>query len=141
MKAERRRPGDTRTRAALAELKQLVRQRYPDATFAVRRGEDDPDCIHLVATVDVEDGGEVIEAVVERLMEIQIEQGLPIFVIPLRPRESVLAMRRDAEEARGRPAQASPSQPRGSAGATWSSKSGDERLGNGDETGEDEGRR
>ena len=96
MKVERERPIDARARAALTELKKLIRKHYPEATFAVRREEDDADCIHLVTAVDVEDGGEVIEAVLDRMMEIQIEEDLPIFVIPVRPRERALEQRPEA---------------------------------------------
>jgi hypothetical protein len=91
-------PRDARTQAALKELQGIVKQHYPEATFTVMRSQDDPAAIHLVTTVDVEDRGEVLDAVMERMMELQIAEELPIFVIPIRPRERMLAIRRAAAQ-------------------------------------------
>jgi|SRR5689334_22852055 hypothetical protein len=70
--------------AALRELQGLIRERYPDAIFAVSHGVD-PEGVYLMTTVDVDDTDEVFEVVVARLLEIQIEDRLPIYVIPTRP--------------------------------------------------------
>lgn len=78
---------DARTRAAISELESIILARYPEATFHVERGPDDPQAIHLVTTVDVEDRTDLLELVVDRQMEIQIEDGIPIFIIPLRTPE------------------------------------------------------
>src|SRR5436305_349516 len=75
---------------ALDELQRMILQHYPDATFAVSRGEDDPKSIHLNATVDVEDTDEVLDVVIDRVLDLQVEEGLPIHVIPLRPIGRVL---------------------------------------------------
>jgi hypothetical protein len=77
------------------ELEALILQRYPDATFRVTRSPDEPAVIHLLATVDVEDTDTVLDAVVERMMDLQIADGLPIYVIPVRPPERVLALRNE----------------------------------------------
>jgi hypothetical protein len=82
-----------RIRQALDELQTMIRRRYPDATFRVARGMDDPQAIHLVTTVDVDDQDAVLDLVVDRMMELQIAEGLPMFVIPVRPAARVLAMR------------------------------------------------
>ena len=82
-----------RARSAVDELEALILDRYPDATFRVTRGPDDPETIHLLAMVDVEDTDAVLDAVVDRMMDLQIEGGLPIYVIPVRPPERVLALR------------------------------------------------
>lgn len=87
MTDEQERLMDPRTQAALTELKGLIKQRYPDATFHVTRSQDDPEAIHLVTMVDVEDRGPVLDTVMDRMMELQIEDELPIFVIPIRPRK------------------------------------------------------
>jgi hypothetical protein len=87
-------PRDARTQAALKELQGIIKQHYPEATFTVTRSQDDPAAIHLVTTIDAEDRGEVLDAVMERMMALQIEEELPIFVIPIRPRERMLAIRR-----------------------------------------------
>jgi hypothetical protein len=91
-------PMDPRTQAALRELQRMLREHYPAATFQVRRGTDDPASIHLVSTVDVEDTDTVLDVVIDRVMELQVEEGLPIHVIPLRPIARVLALRQKAKQ-------------------------------------------
>ena len=70
-----------RIQAALAELRELVLQRFPAATFTVYRG-DDPDGIYLTPVVDVEDLDEVIDAVLRRWVDMQVYEGLPVYVVP-----------------------------------------------------------
>ena len=85
----------------LSELKGLIRGRYPEATFAVGEG-DDPEGIYLRATVDVDDRGEVIDLFLDRLVDLQVEEGLPIFVVPTRTPErnaAILAEQQDATAA------------------------------------------
>jgi hypothetical protein len=84
---------------ALEELQGLIQKRYPTATFAVSRGEDDPESIHLVTTVDVEDTDAVLDVVIDRVLQLQVEAGLPVHVIPVRPIERVLALRQQAKQA------------------------------------------
>jgi hypothetical protein len=73
-------------REALAELQALISNRYPEAVFSVSEGED-PEGIYLAATVDVDDRGEVIDLFLDRLVELQVVEDLPIFVVPLRTAE------------------------------------------------------
>lgn len=80
---------DEPTQNAIEELKGLISQRYPGATFEVVEGED-PEGIYLLATVDVEDVEEVLDVVLDQLFTIQVERGLPIYLIPLEPLERVL---------------------------------------------------
>jgi hypothetical protein len=90
------RPADElarRVQSALDELQSLVLARYPDATFRVVHSPDDPAAIHLLAMVNVEDTDAVLDVVVDRMMELQIAEGLPLYVIPVRSPERVLAMR------------------------------------------------
>lgn len=70
--------------AAITELQDLIRRRFPEAQFSVELSPEDPDILHLVTMVDIEDADVVLDAVVDRMMEIQIEEELPIFVIPVR---------------------------------------------------------
>jgi hypothetical protein len=86
-------------RQAVDELQLLIRQRYPDATFSVVRSPEDPRIVHLMTTVDVPDTTEVVDAVLDRVLALQIEERLPVHVIPVRPRERVLAMLRAEQEA------------------------------------------
>jgi hypothetical protein len=75
---------------AIGEIKELIRTYYPEATFIVGPGEDPPG-IHITATVDLEDTDEVVNVVVERLLEMQVEEGIPLYPIIVRPIERVLA--------------------------------------------------
>jgi hypothetical protein len=82
-------------RHAVDELKGLVQERYPQATFHVTRSPEDRSVIHLVTTVDVPDTTEVVDAVLDRVLQLQIDENLPVHVIPVRPRDRVLAMARE----------------------------------------------
>ena len=65
---------------ALDELKRLILDRFPTATFDITHG-DDPCGVYLVAMVDVEDIDDVIDAFLDRLVIMQIDEGLPIYVM------------------------------------------------------------
>jgi hypothetical protein len=92
MSSARRIPFGACEELAIDEIRCLILQQYPAATFAVQRGQDDPEAIHLLVTVDLEDTDAVPDLVLEHMMELQIEQGTPIFVITARPTERVSAM-------------------------------------------------
>ena len=79
---------DPRIQAALEELRGLIRQRFPAATFTVTHGEDIAG-IFLTAIVDVEDLDEVIDPIVSRIVDMQVEEGLPVYVVPEWPLERV----------------------------------------------------
>jgi hypothetical protein len=90
-----------RMQQALEELQGVIRQHYPTATFAVSRGEDDPEAVHLTTTVDLDDPDEVLDVVIARLLELQVEEQLPVYVIPVRAPERVAALRRALAQATG----------------------------------------
>ena len=73
-----------RVQAALADFERLIRDRYPEATFEVTHGGE-PDGIYLTATVDLEDTLDVLDAIMDRLLEVQVDEYLPVYVIPVRP--------------------------------------------------------
>ena len=81
---------DERIAAALAEFQELIRVRYPDAIFEVSE-RDDPPGVYLKVIVDLEDTDAIIDLVIDRMLELQIEHELPVWVLPLRPVERVLA--------------------------------------------------
>jgi hypothetical protein len=89
MTNEDQRVFDRRVQDAVRELQQMLLQRYPDATFEITPGPDDPESIHLIATVDVEDSDTVLDVVIDRLLALQVEERLPVHVIPVRPSERV----------------------------------------------------
>jgi hypothetical protein len=83
---------------AVQELKRMITARFPQATFVVEEGVD-PEGIYLVTTVDIADTDEVIDLVGDRLVALQVEEGLPVYVTPLRPIERVAAELREREHA------------------------------------------
>jgi hypothetical protein len=69
---------------ALSELQELIQQHYPQASFTVSQG-DDPEGVYLRVVVDVADTDEVVDTFIDRLLYFQIEERLPIFVVPVQP--------------------------------------------------------
>lgn len=98
---------DARTRAAVDELSALVREHFPTASFAVAPSEADPSVTHIIATVDVDDPDEVVDLVIDRMLELQIDEGIPVHLIPVRTPERVAALR----ERQRRPSQTLPAVP------------------------------
>jgi hypothetical protein len=87
-----------RMQEAVEELKQLITARFPQAAFAIEEGFD-PAGVYLIAIVDIDDTDEVIDVVGDRLVELQVDEGLLIYVTPLRPIERVIAELRSRETA------------------------------------------
>jgi hypothetical protein len=75
---------------AIAEMQELILAHYPDATFEIALGED-PEGTYMTVTVDVEDTDEVVDVVVARNLDMQVEEGIPLYVIPVRPIERIMA--------------------------------------------------
>lgn len=82
---------------AIAEIKSLIRQGFPEATFSVGPGED-PVGIYLVAEIDLDDLGEVNDLFLDGLVDMQVEEMLPLYVIPTRPIERTREMIRRERE-------------------------------------------
>jgi hypothetical protein len=78
-----------RMKEAIDELKGLITARFPQAAFVVEEGFD-PEGVYLLTTVDIADTDEVIAVVGDRLVELQVDEDLPIYVTPLRPIERVM---------------------------------------------------
>ena len=74
-----------RLQRAVDELQHLIRRVDPLATFQVAPG-DDPTGTYVLATVDVADTELVMDAYRDRLLTLQIDDGLPLYVLPLHPR-------------------------------------------------------
>jgi hypothetical protein len=79
--------------SALTELQGMIQSRWPEATFVVSEG-DDPEGVYLDAVVDIDDPDEVMDLVVDRLLDLQVEQQLPVHVVPVRPLARALEMTR-----------------------------------------------
>lgn len=74
---------DPRLDRAIAELEQVIRDHFPSTTFEITEG-DDPHGTYVWATVDVEDTDEVMDVVIDRLLEWQVDEGLPLYFVPTR---------------------------------------------------------
>ena len=68
----------------------MIAARYPTVAFEVSRGHDEPRNVHLTAVVDVDDTDEVLDLVIERVVDLQTEEGIPVHVIPIRTPERLL---------------------------------------------------
>jgi len=78
-----------RLQCAVDELQHLIRRVDPLATFQVAPG-DDPTGTYVLATVDVADTELVMDAYMDRLLTLQIDEGLPLYVLPLHPRSQAM---------------------------------------------------
>lgn len=81
-----------RIREALDELRGIIAGHYPEATFEVQRGEE-PAAFWLVATVPVDDRYDVIDLFLDRLVDLRVEEGIPIFADVRRTPEREAAVR------------------------------------------------
>ena len=84
---------DSRTHEAVSELKAVISSRYPDARFELTRASDDPTNYNLVVTVENVDPDDVGDLVIERVVEMRVEESIPIHIMPIQsghgfPRES-----------------------------------------------------
>jgi hypothetical protein len=80
---------DAKMQQAVSELEQTISQKYPSASFAVTRAADAPNIIHLVTTVDVDDPDEVADLVLDRVVALVADEGIPLHVIPVRTPERI----------------------------------------------------
>ena len=80
-----------RTRQAIQEVKRAIVAQFPATTFELAHAADDPHSIHLIAVADVEDPDEVGDLVIDRIVALQVEEGIPLHVIPLRTPERAQA--------------------------------------------------
>jgi len=94
MRPETNRHLSPRMNDAVLELQDLISASFPEATFVVEEGFD-PEGVYVVTTVDIPDTDEVIEAIGDRLVALQVDEGLPVYVTPLRPVERVVAQLRE----------------------------------------------
>ena len=63
-----------------------------------------PEVTHLTTTVDVDDPDEVVDLVIDRMLELTIDEGIPVYVIPIRTPERVATLRQEERTRRHPPA-------------------------------------
>ncbi len=88
-----------RIQAALAEMQEMIKAAYPTTTFQIYRGED-PEGVYLRAIVDVDDTNDVMDVFMDRLVDIQIEERLPVYVVPAHTPERVARLVAEATRRR-----------------------------------------
>ncbi len=89
--------------AAIAGMKAFILERFPEATFRAFVG-DEPLGVYLATTVDVDDPDELLDVVIERVLDLQVEQGIPLHVLPLRtPERNAKMIAEQANTALGAP--------------------------------------
>ena len=74
---------------ASTELETLIQKAYPSASFS-RLWLDDPEGMHLRVIVPVDNPEEIFDLVCDRLLHFQIEEALPLYLVPVRPAGEVL---------------------------------------------------
>lgn len=87
---------DPHMQAAIKEIQGLILAKFPGTTFTM--GEwDEPGSVYMRAIVDVDDTDEVTALFIDRLVDFQVDENLPIYVVTVRTPE-----RRAAAEERER---------------------------------------
>jgi hypothetical protein len=69
---------------ASGELETCIKKAYPHAQFS-RLWFDDPEGMQLRVVLPVTDPEEVFDLVCDQLLDFQVEEGLPLYLVPLRP--------------------------------------------------------
>lgn len=89
---------EVRLRDAITELTDAILQEFPDTTFEIRPG-DDSDATFVTAVVDLDDPDKVVDCFIDRLLTLQIEEGLRLHIVPVRTpdrRDALLAQLKSA---------------------------------------------
>jgi hypothetical protein len=86
----KRRGWDEKMQQAIAEVQARIRTVYPDATFRVTE-EDEPPGIYIDAYTDAADSFAVFDLVSDWLVDLRIQEGIPLHVIPLPAPHEALA--------------------------------------------------
>lgn len=77
--------------AALGELRSIIAERFPEATFSVQKGLH-PLGVQLLVTVDIDETDEVLSVVSDRVVDMHVNEEWPVWVVALRPPERNLAI-------------------------------------------------
>lgn len=89
---------EPKMQAAVAELQHLILTRFPSTIFTVSEA-DDPDGVYMRAIFDADDTDEVFDLLLDRMTDLQVDDGLPIYVEPVRTPERQAASRKRAQQA------------------------------------------
>lgn len=90
------RPIGPQMQAAIAELQALILEKFPDTTFD--EGEaDEHGVVFVRAVVDVNDTDEVTATFIDRMVDLLVDDGLAIYIVPIRTPAREAAERRRQE--------------------------------------------
>jgi hypothetical protein len=81
---------DPRMTEAVRSLQTLISSHYPTATFRTFHGED-PDGVYLRTAVDLDDPDVVMDLAIDRLLKYQLDEGLPVYLLPVRTEARIAA--------------------------------------------------
>ena len=73
---------DEKTQKAIDEMKRMIQATYPEASFRAYLGED-PAGVYLNAYTNAEDDFLVLDLISDRLIDLNIDEGVKLYVIPL----------------------------------------------------------
>jgi hypothetical protein len=74
---------DERMTAAITKMQQLISTAFPNASYTTTH-QDEPEGIQLIAMVDIEDTDRVVDCFIDRLLTLQVNERIPLYVIPVR---------------------------------------------------------
>lgn len=76
---------DPRMAAAIKEITEMILRSYPGTSFTVDfDAEEQQEAVFVTAVVDVDDPDEVVDCFIDRVLTLQIDEGLPLHIIPIR---------------------------------------------------------
>ncbi|MEA2513883.1 MAG: hypothetical protein QOJ59_3370 [Thermomicrobiales bacterium] len=88
---------EPRVQAAIDDVQELIRRQYPAALFTLGRSEA-PEGIYVRAIVDTDDMDAVEQTFLDRLVDLLVEEALPIYVVPVRSPHRIAEMIRAIRE-------------------------------------------
>ncbi len=68
---------------AIAEIQRLISRSFPGTGY-IQSLQDDPFGMRMVATVDTDDLDAVVDCFIDRLLSMQVDEGIPLYVVPIR---------------------------------------------------------
>lgn len=77
-----KKPWDERTQQVIDKVQATIKAAFPEAEFEVHYGTD-PEGIYIDAYTYTDDGFCVLDLVNDWLLDLLIEEGLGIYVIPI----------------------------------------------------------
>ena len=84
---------DERMQDAIHVLTHLILQRFPGTTFDIQPG-DHSSATFVTAVVDLDDPDDAVDCFIDRLLDLQVDEGIRLHIVPVRSparRDAMLA--------------------------------------------------